>query len=186
MGTVPHALIAAFEGDTAEASAAYRRALPEFRLTALVDFHNDCVGTALETARRLGGDLWGVRLDTASDMVDRSLARAPAAGGVRPEDDPRLHGVTEELVFKVRQTLDAEGFGHVKIVVSGGFDAEKVRRFEERRAPVDAYGVGSSLLGGCFDFTADVVRVKGRHCAKEGRRFRPNRRLEGVGFEGLS
>ena len=36
--------------------------------------------------------------------------------------------------------------------------------------PVDAYGVGSSLLRGQNDFTADVVRVDGRPVAKVGRR----------------
>ena len=47
-------------------------------------------------------------------------------------------------------------------------------------APVDSYGVGSSLLQGQNDFTADVVRLEGRDCAKAGRRFRPNARLEAV------
>jgi nicotinate phosphoribosyltransferase len=68
----------------------------------------------------------------------------------------------------------------VHIVVSGGFDAEKIREFEAAGAPVDAYGVGSSLVQGADDFTADVVRVEGRPCAKAGRRFRPNPRLERV------
>ena len=35
--------------------------------------------------------------------------------------------------------------------------------------PVDAYGVGSSLIRGENDFTADVVLVDGRPCAKVGR-----------------
>jgi nicotinate phosphoribosyltransferase len=68
----------------------------------------------------------------------------------------------------------------VRIVVSGGFDAKKIRSFEEEGAPVDAYGVGSSLVQGANDFTADVVRVEGRDCAKVGRRFRANPRLEKV------
>jgi nicotinate phosphoribosyltransferase len=45
---------------------------------------------------------------------------------------------------------------------------------------VDAYGVGSSLVQGANDFTSDVVRVEDRPCAKAGRRFRPNPRLERV------
>jgi nicotinate phosphoribosyltransferase len=68
----------------------------------------------------------------------------------------------------------------VHIVVSGGFDAEKIREFERVGAPVDAYGVGSSLVQGANDFTADVVRLEGRDCAKAGRSFRPNPRLERV------
>jgi len=46
--------------------------------------------------------------------------------------------------------------------------------------PVDMYGVGSSLFQGRFDFTADVVRVEGTPCAKVGRSYRPNPRLERV------
>ena len=77
-------------------------------------------------------------------------------------------------------SLDREGFEHVKIVVSGGFDIEKIQRFEREKVPVDAYGVGSAFFQGNFDFTADVVRVEGRPCAKGGRRYRPNPRLERV------
>jgi len=181
MGTVPHALIAAFEGDTAAAGRAYRRSLPQFKLTVLADFHNDCVAASLEAARTLGDELWGVRLDTAADMVDRSLAAESAAAG--GEDD--LCGVNEALVFKVREALDGAGFSRVKIVVSGGFDVDKVRRFEARGVPVDAYGVGSSLLRGQYDFTADIVQVEGRACAKEGRRFNPNDRLVPVDLDRL-
>jgi nicotinate phosphoribosyltransferase len=84
------------------------------------------------------------------------------------------------LVRRVREALDAAGHRHVHIVVSGGFDADKIRDFEKAGAPVDAYGVGSSLVQGANDFTADVVRVENRDCAKAGRRFRPNPRLEKV------
>ena len=64
--------------------------------------------------------------------------------------------------------------------MSGGFDAAKIRRFEELGAPVDAYGVGSSLLRGSNDFTADVVEVAGRPCAKVGRARARSDRLEPV------
>ena len=66
----------------------------------------------------------------------------------------------------------------MKIVVSGGFTAEKIREFERAGVPVDAYGVGSSLIRGANDFTADVVLTDGRPSAKVGRRYRPNPRLE--------
>jgi nicotinate phosphoribosyltransferase len=65
-------------------------------------------------------------------------------------------------------------------VASGGFDAERINRFEAAGVPVDAYGVGSSLIRGSNDFTADVVTVDGRPCAKVGRRHHPNPRLERV------
>ena len=89
-------------------------------------------------------------------------------------------GVAPELVRLVRSELDARGFGDVKIVVSGGFNAERIRAFEAAGVPVDSYGVGSSLIRGANDFTADVVIVDGKPCAKVGRALRPNERLERV------
>jgi nicotinate phosphoribosyltransferase len=90
--------------------------------------------------------------------------------------DPR--GVNERLVRKVRSALDADGFEQVKIVASGGFTVEKIEEFERSGVPVDAYGVGSSLIRGQNDFTADIVMTDGRPSAKVGRRYRPNLRLE--------
>jgi nicotinate phosphoribosyltransferase len=78
----------------------------------------------------------------------------------------------------VRDALDRDGFERVKIVVSGGFTVDKIRAFAQKGVPVDAYGVGSSLIRGANDFTADVVMTDGRASAKVGRRFRPNPRLE--------
>ena len=77
----------------------------------------------------------------------------------------------------MRAKLDTEGFGEVKIVVSGGFDAQRIEQFEAAGAPVDVYGVGSALLRGQTDFTADIVEVDGRPCAKVGRERWPNDRL---------
>jgi len=172
-GTVPHGLIAAYGGDTVAASVAFADELyPDVNVVALVDFDNDCVATSLACARALGERLWGVRLDTSETMVDRSLW--DSMGQFRPT------GVNPQLVRNVRTALDAEGFDHVRIVVSGGFDASRIREFERDGVPADAYGVGSSLLRGRIDFTADVVRVDGRPCAKQGRVERPNPRLEPV------
>jgi nicotinate phosphoribosyltransferase len=80
----------------------------------------------------------------------------------------------------VRAALDGAGFGHVRIVVSGGFSVDKIRAFESARVPVDAYGIGSSLIRGSNDFTADIVLTDGQPSAKIGRRRRPNPRLEHV------
>jgi len=173
LGTVPHALIAAFGGDTVAATRAFAETMPaDMRVIALVDFDNDCVGTSLAVARALGPRLHGVRLDTSESMVDRSLV--PHMG----DFDPR--GVNPQLVRMVRAALDAEQYQHVQITVSGGFDAEKIERFEREQVPVDAYGVGSSLFGGRFDFTADIVMVDGKKVAKQGREYRENPRLERV------
>ncbi len=173
MGTVPHGVIAAYGGDTVLASRKFaERFAREMNVTVLVDFDNHSVDTALAVADALGERLWGVRLDTSETLVDRSLLDEMGTF------DPR--GVNPRLVEKVRAALDAAGHRHVRIVVSGGFDAARIREFEAAGVPVDAYGVGSSLIRGQNDFTADVVMVDGRPCAKAGRRYLPNPRLEKV------
>jgi nicotinate phosphoribosyltransferase len=111
-----------------------------------------------------------VRLDTSDNLVDRALL--DEMGEFKPT------GVVPQLVEKVRAALDDAGFEAVKIVASGGFDAQRIRQFEAAGVPVDAYGVGSSLIRGENDFTADVVIVEGRPGGKAGRRFKPNPRLE--------
>jgi nicotinate phosphoribosyltransferase len=80
----------------------------------------------------------------------------------------------------VREELDSNGCPDVKIVVSGGFNAERIRAFEAQGVPVDAYGVGSSLIRGANDFTADVVMCEGVACGKVGREYKPNPRLSRV------
>jgi nicotinate phosphoribosyltransferase len=171
IGTVPHSLIASYGGNTVLAATKFAEwASPEMNVTVLVDFENNSVETALEVARALGDRLWGVRLDTSESLVEFSLV--DEMGDFRPV------GVNERLVHKVRDALDADGFERVKIVVSGGFDVEKIRLFESRGVPVDAYGIGSSLIRGANDFTADVVLTDGRPSAKFGRRYRGNPRLE--------
>jgi nicotinate phosphoribosyltransferase len=171
VGTVPHALIASYGGNTVLAATKFaENADPDINITVLVDFENDSVRTALEVARALGPRLWGVRLDTSGQLVDRALWSEMG------DFDPR--GVNERLVRKVREALDEDGFEHVKIVASGGFDAERIRAFEERGVPVDSYGVGSALIRGENDFTADIVMTDGRPSAKVGRGFRANPRLE--------
>ena len=173
IGTVPHALIAAFGGDTVAAARRFAAwAPPDMNVTVLVDFENDSVQTALAVADALGDRLWGVRLDTSESLVDRSLW--DELGDFGPT------GVNPRLVLKVREALDAAGRSDVRIVVSGGFTVDKIRTFEELGVPVDAYGVGSSLIRGANDFTADIVMTDGKPSAKAGRRYVPNPRLERV------
>ena len=171
LGTVPHSLIASYGGDTVLAAQKFAEwASPEMNVTVLVDFENDSVRTALEVADALGDRLWGVRLDTSEALVDRSLFNE--MGDFKPT------GVNEHLVWNVRNALDAAGHGRVRIVVSGGFTADKISRFEAESVPVDAYGVGSSLIRGSNDFTGDIVIADGEPSAKIGRHYRENPRLE--------
>ena len=215
-GTVAHAAIACFLGDTSQAMLAFSQVLPlNIPRIALVDFNNDCVRDSLAVCRAMfdrfrqlieAGQpeeaeryrLYGVRLDTGGTLRDAC---------VPPLGDPALDlGVNPRLVFNVRQALDAASESWhlpaswrerarafcraVKIVVSGGFNHEKITRFEKLGVPVDIYAVGSSLFDNhgptVTDFTADVVRVKVHgewlDLAKVGRRACDNPDLERVEF----
>lgn len=180
LGTVPHGLIAAFGGDTVAAAVAFAEQYGDTtNVSVLVDFENDSARTAVEVAdelKRRGLPLWGVRLDTSESLVDRGLV--DRMGQFKPT------GVVPELVRHVRAQLDAAGHGDVRIIASGGFTAEKIRRFEREGVPVDAYGVGASLIRGGNDFTADVVQIRRdgawHDCGKVGRYFAENTRLEVV------
>ncbi|MEW6084707.1 MAG: nicotinate phosphoribosyltransferase [Chloroflexota bacterium] len=213
-GTVAHAAIASFLGDTAEAMMQFARILPaRIPRIALVDFNNDSVRDSLRVLECMFDKyralcdsnneteaekyiLYGVRLDTSGSVRDVS---------VEPLGDPALDlGVNPRLVFNVRQALDSaweswslppvwkdaarEYCRNVKIVVSGGFNPEKIRKFERLEVPADIYAVGSWLFnnngGTVTDFTADVVRVKihgeWMDMAKVGRRPLANENLERV------
>lgn len=177
-GTMPHALIACFGGSTVKATLAFAREYPDVPCISLVDFQNDCVNTAIGVAyafKAEGLKLWGVRLDTSENMVDASIYQGGQMGSEKPT------GVNPFLVNNVRWALDRNGFSDVKIIVSGGFNRDKIRYFEKMKVPVDAYGCGSSLLKGGNDFTADIVIIDGQLCGKTGRWFRPNLRLTKVG-----
>ncbi len=201
LGTVPHALIAVYGGDTTVATLKFDEHInrtteaighltapgtPEghVNVTSLVDFQNDVVNTSLGLAHALGQRLWGVRVDTSESLIDASVRREIEASGGHSGRDAR--GVTPRLVELLRVALDSAGYGHVRIVASGGFDADKIRQFERLGVPVDVYGVGSALVHGSgFDHTADIVRLAGRPLAKVGRAYAENPRLHDVDWGAL-
>jgi len=213
-GTVAHAAIASFLGDTAEAMMQFANILPpRIPRIALVDFNNDSVRDTLRVLDSLFAKykelvdagskeeaekykLYGVRLDTSGSLRDVS---------VQPLGDVALDlGVNPRLVFNVRQAIDnaweswnlpdrwkeaaREYCRNVKIVVSGGFNPEKIRKFEKLEVPVDIYAVGSYLFNNSdatsTDYTSDVVRVKIHgewvDMAKVGRKVGGNENLERV------
>jgi nicotinate phosphoribosyltransferase len=147
-GTMPHSLVLIF-GDTVKAAEAFDRHMPpDVPRIVLVDTFHDEAEEALRVANALGDRLYGVRLDT-------------------PMERGR---VTPDLVREVRARLDQEGFSHVKIIVSGGLNPERMRLFKEEGAPVDSYAVGSYIAGAKpIDFTGDLKEIDGKSIAKRGR-----------------
>src|SRR5579883_2837990 len=176
-GTVAHAAIACFLGDTAETVLEFAAVLPpDIPRIALVDFNNDSVGDSLKTIEAMfykyremseAGQaeearryiLYGVRLDTSGNMIDQSIV---------PLGDPKLdRGVNPRLVFHVRAAIDRayedwtlpfewlararEYCKNIKITVTGGFTPQKIRYFEDYNVPADVYGVGSYLFSNCSE-----------------------------------
>mgnify|MGYP005814152991 CR=1 FL=1 len=177
VGTMPHALIAAFRGSTVAATLALAEADPSRPIWALVDFENDSARTSVEVYQELkqrGLKLEGVRLDTSLSLVDRGVADA----------GENFTGVNPLLVEIVRRRLDQAGGSDVKIAVSGGFSAERIREFERAGAKVDAYAVGEQFFSGGMPFTSDIAGYwEGSEfvrCAKVGREYRPNPRMKRV------
>ncbi len=147
-GTMPHALVLIF-GDTVRAAEAFDRHIDaEVPRVILVDTFKDEAEESLRVADALGERLWAVRLDTPSERGR----------------------VTPELVREVRFRLDLAGHEHVRIVVSGGMDEERIGVFKAAGAPVDSFAVGSAISKASpIDFTGDLKEIDGRPVAKRGR-----------------
>lgn len=174
MGTMPHALIAMCDGDVVKASQLFNKTFPEMKVTALVDYQNDCVNDSIKVAKALGSKLGAIRLDTSLSLTDEYFKD-------KDVDQKAVAGVSKELVFAVRNGLDKAGFKDVKIVVSSSFNPEKIQMFEKNNVPVDLYGVGSYIVNNrIIGFTGDIVRVNDKPQAKVGRQEYANPRLERV------
>jgi nicotinate phosphoribosyltransferase len=163
-GTMPHSLVLIF-GDTVKAAEAFDKHMPSDVLRiVLVDTFHDEAEESLRVARALGDRLYGVRLDT-------------------PTERGR---VTPDLVREVRARLDQEGFTHVKIIVSGGLNPDRIRFFKDQQAPVDSFAVGSYIAGAKpIDFTGDLKEIDGMAIAKRGRipGLTPSPRLQRLDLE---
>jgi nicotinate phosphoribosyltransferase len=147
-GTMPHSLVLIF-GDTVEAALAFDRHVEaDVPRIVLVDTFKDEAEEALRVAHALGDRLYGIRLDTPSERGR----------------------VTADLVTEVRARLDQEGFGHVKITVSGGLTPDRIQYFKDAGARVDSFAVGSYISGATpIDFTGDIKEIDGVPIAKRGR-----------------
>jgi nicotinate phosphoribosyltransferase len=147
-GTMPHSLVLIF-GDTVAAAEAFDRDLgSDVPRIVLVDTFKDEAEETLRVAHALGDRLYGIRLDTPSERGR----------------------VTADLVKEIRARLDQEGYGHVKIVVSGGLNPDRITYFKDQGAPVDSYAVGSYISGATpIDFTGDIKEIDGKPIAKRGR-----------------
>jgi len=145
LGTIPHSLVLLL-GDTVEALKAFHEIIePKARRVALIDTLQDEKFEALRVAQALGKDLYAVRLDTPSSR----------------------RGDLYRILEEVRWELNLRGFGHVKLIASGGIDEYEILRLN----PVaDSYGVGTSIANApVLNFALDIMEIEGKPMAKRGK-----------------
>lgn len=170
-GSIPHVLIQHFNGNLLEAMNYYKQMFPqEKELIALVDYSNDVIKDSLIVLKALGSQLHGVRVDTSKNMIDHMFDNE--------KNREQYKGVCVEQIKRLRKALDENNGKHVKIIVSSGFDPQKIADFEASNAPVDAYGVGDYILKINHQFTCDAVKNNGQLEAKEGRKYNHNENLK--------
>ena len=147
-GTIPHALNAVFAGSSIESAAAYLERCPGTPLTVLLDFEGREKEICAEAVRRFSHEL---EMRVLSQAPDRAAALAALQQyGAGP-------GVTIEAAFAIRDLLDSLGARSTRIVLSSGFNLEKVRAFKAAGAPMDYIGTGSWVAFSMF--TCDILKV---------------------------
>jgi nicotinate phosphoribosyltransferase len=114
MGTAAHSWVMSFPCEV-DAFRKLQRVLGETTVQ-LLDTYDTLEGA--RRAAKIGGPLWGVRLDSGDfDVLSR----------------------------QVRGILDEAGLQHAKIMASGDLDEYRIRQLVRDGAPIDAFGVGTQL-----------------------------------------
>jgi nicotinate phosphoribosyltransferase len=114
MGTAAHSWVMSF-GCEIDAFRKLQRVLGTSTVH-LLDTYDTLEGA--RRAARLGGPLWGVRIDS---------------------------GDFDALSRQVRAILDEAGLHDAKIMASGDLDEHRIRELAAAGAPIDAFGVGTQL-----------------------------------------
>jgi nicotinate phosphoribosyltransferase len=131
-GTIPHALVQLFDDER----SAFEAVAETFnRYTLLLDTYDvhRAIHTAVDVAKRyrekLGHILAGVRLDSGDLLADSKY---------------------------VRNALDEAGLRDVRVLASGDLDEFRIAELLDRGAPIDAFGVGTSLGVGAGSVERDI------------------------------
>jgi nicotinate phosphoribosyltransferase len=153
-GTMAHSYVLAFPSEL-DAFCAFLHDHPD-RSTLIIDTHDALSGA-------------------------RNAVAAAASTGVIPQAVRIDSGDLEELSLSVRVVLDAAGLVETKIVCSGDLDEYRISELIAAGAPIDGFGVGTSLvtsadapsLGGVYK----LVELEGRPVMKtsEGKVTLPGR-----------
>lgn len=133
-GTMAHSLIQAFDSEL-DAFRTFARWHPG-RCVLLVDTY-DTLGSGLPNA-----------IKVAKEMEQRGQKLS----GIRLDS-----GDLAYLSAKAREKLDKENLHYVKIAVSNQLDEYVINSLKQQKAPIDVFGVGTSLVTGQPDAALDGV-----------------------------
>lgn len=120
-GTMAHSFIEAFDSESA-AFESFAHVRPR-NLTLLIDTYDT------EAAAR-----------KVVLLSPRLAAKGLRIAAVRLDSGDLI-----ALARSVRRILDEGGLGHVSILASGGLDEDYIARIVEAAAPIDGFGIGTSL-----------------------------------------
>ncbi len=137
-GTMAHSFVMVFEEEE-EAFRAFAESFPD-RTVFLIDTYDTYEGAkkAIKLIKE-GINVVGVRIDSG-DLLEECI--------------------------RVKDLFQREGFGDIKIVVSGGLDEEDIHRLLSGGAPVDIFGVGTKVLTSAdapyLDIAYKLVEYEGK------------------------
>ncbi|MGL4769052.1 MAG: nicotinate phosphoribosyltransferase [Mycoplasmoidaceae bacterium] len=164
VGTMPHSLIQQHQGNLIETIENYLKYFPNEKITALIDYNNDCIGEIEKIANsKFRLSIGWVRIDTSKNVVDKSLQKDEW------KNNSLIKGVNSNLIWNVRNALDKNNLSHIKIIVSSGINEEKIESFSKENAPVDCFGIGSWFLRKSCHFSADLIKINDKYESKYGR-----------------
>jgi nicotinate phosphoribosyltransferase len=144
VGTMPHAL-SLLVGDEAAWKLSASDSKEGDKKVLLIDTFMDEKFAAIKAAETIKG-IDFIRLDTPSSR----------------------RGNFASLIREVRWELDLRGFRGIKIMVSGGLNAENICELKE--AGAEAFGIGTSIASAKpYDFAMDIVEVDGKPLTKRGK-----------------
>lgn len=141
--------IAGFDG-TATALAAPLYGIPIYGTMAhsFIQTHDDET-TAFEAFARARPDNLTLLIDTydteAAARKVAALAPQLGAAGIRIQGVRLDSGDLSDLSHRVRRILDHAGLHDVTIFASGGLDEDEIAKLVATGAPIDGFGVGTSL-----------------------------------------
>lgn len=158
VGTMPHALIQQYQNNINELILDFSEINNTKNIFCLLDYENNVIKT-LEEIKNSFEYLGGIRLDTSSNMIDKSL------------ENEKLYGVNNKLIKIVKEWLVNNNLTNKKIIVTSNINTNKIKEINQNNNYVDYFGIGSYFLKPSVHISADLVEIDNKHNAKEGRKL---------------